>query len=222
MASSPRAAWRGPGAAISAHGSAWWRISPPTGTSTGWSSSIRLTMLSPGMSSAVTTTTRFQSKASSSSMPSRRACGSVDRIVAPNQAPGKTRSSAYFAVPVSLAGPSRRSGDAGRARPGAGHRCGRMSGVVSAGAAAGVADAGRRGAGRSGSGAPSAHRTAPGRIRHARAPRRSTQRAAWSSRGHSARSGCSSRSWSARPDRLSCSATTSARPRSSRPDRQAP
>ena len=47
---------------------------------------------------AVTTTTRFQSKASSSSIASRRACGSVERIVAPNQAPGKTRSSAYFAV----------------------------------------------------------------------------------------------------------------------------
>ena len=56
------------GAAMSAHGSAWCWISPPTGTSTGWSSWIRLTRFSPGMSSAVTTTTRFQSNASSSSI----------------------------------------------------------------------------------------------------------------------------------------------------------
>ena len=48
-----------------------------------------------------------------------RACASVERIVAPYQAPGKTRSSAYLAAPVSLAGPSRRSGAAPRARPGA-------------------------------------------------------------------------------------------------------
>ena len=47
-----------------------------------------------------------------------RACASVERIVAPYQAPGKTRSSAYLAAPVSLAGPSRRSGAAPRARPG--------------------------------------------------------------------------------------------------------
>ena len=54
----------------------------------------------------------------------RRTCAwaSVERIVAPYQAPGKTRSSAYFAAPVSLAGPSRRSGGnaarpTGRDRP---------------------------------------------------------------------------------------------------------
>ncbi len=47
-----------------------------------------------------------------------RACASVERMVAPNQAPGKTRSSAYLAAPVSLAGPSRRSGAAPLALPG--------------------------------------------------------------------------------------------------------
>ena len=73
-------------------------------------------MLSPGMSLAVRTTTFDQSKSGSSSMPSSRACGSVDRIVAPYQAPGKTRSSVYLAAPVSLAGPSRRSGSGARAR----------------------------------------------------------------------------------------------------------
>jgi hypothetical protein len=126
---------------MSAQGSAWWRISPPTGTSTGWSSWMRLTRFSPGMSALVTTTTRFQSNASSSSIASRRACGSVERIVAPNQAPGKTRSSAYFASPVSLAGPSRRRGAAGRARPGAGASTGMTSGVAS-GAEGGVATPG--------------------------------------------------------------------------------
>src|SRR4029077_18938324 len=40
----------------------------------------------------------------------RRARASVDRIVAPYQAPGKTRSSVYLAAPVNLAGPSRRRG----------------------------------------------------------------------------------------------------------------
>ena len=48
--------------------------------------------------------------------PSSRACGSVERIVAPYQAPGKTRSSVYSAAPVSLAGPSRRVGS-GTATP---------------------------------------------------------------------------------------------------------
>jgi hypothetical protein len=85
-------------------------ISPPTGTRTGWSSLISETMLSPGMSAAVTTTTRDQSNSGARSIARRRACGSADRIVAPYQAPGKTRSSAYFASPVSFAGPSRRSG----------------------------------------------------------------------------------------------------------------
>ena len=94
------------------------------------------------MSALVTTTTRFQSNASSSSIASRRACGSVERIVAPNHAPGKTRSSAYFASPVSLAGPSRRRGAAGRARPGAGASTGMTSGVASGGAEAGVATPG--------------------------------------------------------------------------------
>ena len=89
------------------------------GTRIGWSSLIELTTLSPGMSAAVTTTTFDQSKPGSRSSASNRACASVERIVAPNQAPGKTRSSAYFAAPVSLSGPSRRSGATPRARPGA-------------------------------------------------------------------------------------------------------
>ena len=74
------------------------------------------TTLRPGMSSAVTTATRLQSNPGSSSIASSRACGTVERIVAPYQAPGNTRSSVYSARPVSLAGPSRRSGS-GTARP---------------------------------------------------------------------------------------------------------
>ncbi len=77
---------------------------------------MRLTTFSPGMSRAVTTTTLDQSKAGSRSMAMRRACASVERMVAPYQAPGKTRSSAYFARPVSFSGPSRRLGEAA-ARP---------------------------------------------------------------------------------------------------------
>ena len=46
-----------------------------------------------------------QSKFGSRSMLRSRAWGSVERMVAPYQAPGKTRSSAYFAVPVSFSGP---------------------------------------------------------------------------------------------------------------------
>ena len=106
-------------AASSATGSAWWRISPPSGTRIGWSSAMLATTFRPGMSSAVTTATRVQSKAGSSSIASRRAWGTVERIVAPYQAPGNTRSSAYSACPVSLAGPSRRVG-IGTARPGTG------------------------------------------------------------------------------------------------------
>jgi hypothetical protein len=71
---------------------------------------IALTRFSPGMSAAVATTTFDQSTSGSSSIARSFARGSVDRIVAPYQAPGKTRSSAYFAAPVSLAGPSRRVG----------------------------------------------------------------------------------------------------------------
>src|SRR5689334_1229252 len=70
------------------------------------------------MSAAVTTTTFDQSNPSSRSSPTKRAWASVERIVMPNQAPGKTRSSAYFASPVSFAGPSRRSGPPPRASPG--------------------------------------------------------------------------------------------------------
>ena len=81
-------------AARSATGSAWCRISPPTGTRIGWSSAMLATTFRPGMSSAVTTATFDQSNDGSSSMASRRACGTVERIVAPYQAPGKTRSSA--------------------------------------------------------------------------------------------------------------------------------
>ena len=53
---------------------------------------------------------RDQSNAGSSSIAEQRGVRSVERIVAPYQAPGKTRSSVYSAVPVSLAGPSRRAG----------------------------------------------------------------------------------------------------------------
>ena len=100
------------GAAISATGSAWWRISPPTGTRIGWSAAMLATTLVPGMSSAVTTTTRSHGNAGSSSIASSVAWASVERIVAPYQAPGNTMSSVYRAVPVSLAGPSRRVGTA--------------------------------------------------------------------------------------------------------------
>src|SRR5215203_2082300 len=79
---------------------------------------MELTTLSPGMSAAVTTTTDDQSNAGSRSRAVNVACASVERIVAPYQAPGKTRSSVYLAAPVSLAGPSRRSGAAPRTRPG--------------------------------------------------------------------------------------------------------
>ena len=75
-------------------------------------------MFSPGMSAAVTRTTFDQSIAGSGSIATSRACGSVERIVMPYQAPGKTRSSVYFAAPVSFAGPSRRRGIAS-ARPAA-------------------------------------------------------------------------------------------------------
>ena len=74
-------------------------------------------MFSPGMSSAVATTTFDQSMSGSSSIATSFARASVERIVVPNQAPGKTRSSVYFAAPVSFAGPSRRSGKP-EARPG--------------------------------------------------------------------------------------------------------
>ena len=111
--------WPGRARRRRASGSAWCWISPPIGTRIGWSALIELTTLSPGMSAAVTTTTDDQSKAGSSSRATNVACASVERIVAPYQAPGKTRSSAYLAAPVSLAGPSRRSGAAPRARPGA-------------------------------------------------------------------------------------------------------
>ena len=106
------------GAARRASGSAWCWISPPSGTRIGWSLLIELTMFSPGMSAAVTTTTFDQSKPGSSSSASNVACASVDRMVVPYHAPGTTMSSVYRAVPVSLAGPSRRNGAAGRAIPG--------------------------------------------------------------------------------------------------------
>ena len=91
-------------------------LAPPTGTRIGWSSAMLATTLRPGMSTEVTTATFDQSKAGSSSIASSRAWGTVERIVAPYQAPGKTRSSAYRACPVSLAGPSRRVGS-GTATP---------------------------------------------------------------------------------------------------------
>src|SRR5688572_16614742 len=75
-------------------------------------------MFSPGISAAVTTTTFDQSKPGSRSRASKVAWASVERIVAPYHAPGTTMSSVYSAVPVSLAGPSRRKGAAGRALPG--------------------------------------------------------------------------------------------------------
>ncbi len=117
-AGAARAAWPGPappGAPVARRGAG---SRPPSGTRIGWSALIELTTLSPGMSAAVTTTTFDQSNAGSRSSATNRACASVERIVAPNQAPGKTRSSVYLAAPVSLAGPSRRNGAAPRARPG--------------------------------------------------------------------------------------------------------
>src|SRR5467141_1196534 len=59
------------------------------------------------MSSAVTTTTRLQSKVGSSVIDRIRPLGTVDRIVFPYQAPGTPRSSVYRAAPVTLAAPSR-------------------------------------------------------------------------------------------------------------------
>src|SRR5688572_6369476 len=106
------------GAASRARGSAWCWISPPTGTRIGWSLLIELTMFSPGMSAAVTTTTFDHSKSGSNSSASKVACASVERMVVPYHAPGTTMSSVYRAVPVSLARPSRRNGGAGRAIPG--------------------------------------------------------------------------------------------------------
>ena len=76
------------GAASRATGSAWCRISPPTGTRIGWSVRMLAMTFWPGMSSAVTTATRAQSKPGSRSMPARRARASVERIVAPYHAPG--------------------------------------------------------------------------------------------------------------------------------------
>src|SRR6185437_4660321 len=69
------------------------------------------------MSAAVAMTTFDQSTSGSGSMATSFARASVERIVMPYQAPGKTRSSVYFAAPVSFAGPSRRNGKA-EARPG--------------------------------------------------------------------------------------------------------
>src|SRR5438067_109108 len=66
-------------------------------------------------------------------LPTRRACASVERTVAPNQAPGKTRSAAYLASPVSFSGPSRRNGRTGRARPGVGVPEGTTTGVSTTG-----------------------------------------------------------------------------------------
>src|SRR6266576_706498 len=63
------------------------------------------------MSSAVTTTTRLQSKVGSSVIDRIRPLGTVDRIVFPYQAPGTARSSVYRAAPVTLAAPSRRGTD---------------------------------------------------------------------------------------------------------------
>ena len=123
----------GPGAATSATGSATCRIS--SATSAGWSSTIRATTFSPGMSAAVTTTTLDQSNAGSRSIPSSLACGSVARTVRPCHAPGTTRSSVKRAAPVSLSRPSRRSGErafvplpvpiADRVLTGRGSMCGR-------------------------------------------------------------------------------------------------
>ncbi len=73
------------GAARRASGSAWCWISPPIGTRIGWSLLIELTMLSPGMSAAVTTTTFDQSKAGSSSSAIERGVrvGRTDRGAVP-------------------------------------------------------------------------------------------------------------------------------------------
>src|SRR5256885_1817783 len=104
----------------------------------GWSSLIRETTFGPGISVAVTTATLLQSNAGSRSIARSRACGSVERTVAPNHAPGKTRSSAYLARPVSFSGPSRRSGKADRARPGAGVPGGTITGDSTTGIAGAI------------------------------------------------------------------------------------
>ncbi len=108
IASRAARARAGSGAATSATGSATCRIS--SATSAGWSSASEAITFSPGMSAAVTTTTCDQSNAGSRSMPSRRACASVARTVAPYHAPGTTRSSVNCEAPVSFAAPSRRTG----------------------------------------------------------------------------------------------------------------
>ena len=99
-------------------GSAWWRISPPTGTSTGWSSSIRLTTFSPGMSSAVTTTTVDQSNVVVEL--DRRAGGHAARSSGSwrrTRRRGRRDRRRTWPRPVSLSGPSRRSGSAPRRDP---------------------------------------------------------------------------------------------------------
>src|SRR5436190_1505805 len=68
---------------------------------------MRCTTFSPGMSSAVTTTTRSQSNSGSRVMERIRPLGMVDLTVWPYQASATTRSSVYSAAPVTLAAPSR-------------------------------------------------------------------------------------------------------------------
>ena len=57
---------------------------------------IELTTFSPGMSAAVTTMTATSRRRDRGRARRSVACASVERIVAPNQAPGKTRSSVYL------------------------------------------------------------------------------------------------------------------------------
>ena len=92
-------------------GSAWCRISPPTGTRIGWSVAMLATTLRPGMSSAVTTTTRSQAKSGSRSMPERaargrRSTGSSRRTRRPGTRGRRCRGRCRSASPGPRAGPA--------------------------------------------------------------------------------------------------------------------
>ena len=126
------------GAATSASGSAWCWISPPSGTRTGWSSLISDTMLSPGMSAAVTNDDLRPVEARVELEPEQAGMGvgRTDRRPVPG-ARGRRGRRRTSPSPVSLAGPSRRSGPRPRARPGTIVSAGTTSG---AGAEGGTVD----------------------------------------------------------------------------------
>ena len=104
--SSASRASRSVGAAISATGSPAYRNSSDamTGIERSW-----LTMqFGPGMSFAVTTTTRDQSKAGSGVSPRSRPWGTGARTTWPNQPLGMGRSSTYWVRPRTLSSASTR------------------------------------------------------------------------------------------------------------------